>query len=270
MGMSPLVVIDPGHGGSDAGAVGNGLQEKDITLGTALKLRDALERCGIRVVMTRTKDAPVLQNGTVGQDLSARAGIANRNNANLFISWHADSFSNPEVNGVAAWIYPSTRGTETETIARNIVDSVAAAAGQNNRGVFTADFAVLRETSMPAVLVESGFITNPREAARLAADDFQRIQAEAAAKAICQFFGLPYAAPAAPAPSPSDPSVPASPFPAEKLPEWARDAIYRVYRAGLMAGYDDGTFRPDQPLTRAEMAAILVRFYEFLKNGRTL
>lgn len=266
----PLVVVDPGHGGRDPGTTGNGLQEKDITLAVGLELRNALERCGIRVIMTRTQDTLVLPNGTIGQDLTERANIANRNNADLFISWHVDSFTNPDVNGAATWIHPTTRGTQTETVAQLMVNLITQATGQQNRGVYIADFAVLRETNMPAVLVESGFITNAQEASRLARADFRKTQAEATAQAVCQYFGLPYIAPAPP-PTPEPPPVtPDNPFPGEDLPEWARDAILRIYRAGIMVGYEDGTFRANNPVTRAELATAAVKFYEFLKSGRTL
>lgn len=271
----PLVVVDPGQGGRDPGAVGNGLQEKDITLAAAIDLRDALQRCGIQVIMTRTTDSLVMPNGTIGQDLSARADIANRNNANLFISWHVDSASNSEVNGVAAWIYPTTRGTETEAVAQAVVNSIAQATGQLNRGVYVADFAVLRETNMPAVLIESGFITNPEEAARLATESFRRTQAEATARAICNFFNMPYVAPVQPTPNPSPspsptPTVPTDPFPGEELPSWAKDAILRIYNGGIMTGYEDGTFRAGNPVTRAELAVALVRLYDLFREGRSM
>lgn len=271
----PLVVVDPGHGGRDPGTVGNGSQEKDITLAAAIDLRDALQRCGIQVIMTRTTDSLVMPNGTIGQDLSARADLANRNNVNLFVSWHVDSVSNPEVNGVAAWIYPTTRGTETEAVAQAIVNSIAPATGQLNRGVYRADFAVLRETNMPAVLIESGFITNPKEAARLVTESFRRTQAEATARAICNFFNIPYVAPVQPTPNPSPspsptPTVPTDPFPGEELPSWAKDAILRIYNGGIMTGYEDGTFRAGNPVTRAELAVALVRLYDLVREGRRM
>ena len=103
----PIIVIDPGHGGRDPGAVGNGLQEKNLVLPTALKVRDALRRCGFTVIMTRETDTLPYPSGTIGQDLTYRAQLANRNNADLFISWHADSSSTSTVNGVALWIYPN-------------------------------------------------------------------------------------------------------------------------------------------------------------------
>lgn len=257
----PLVVIDPGHGGSDPGTVGNGLQEKDITLSAALKLRDALQRSGIKVIMTRTTDSLVLPGGTISQDLSARAEIANSNHADLFISWHVDSYPDPAVNGVATWIYPSTQETRTETVARSIVDSVSSATGQFNRGVKAADFAVLRETNMDAVLLESGFITNPQEAARLGTSDFQMLQAEAVAKAVCGFFGITYAAP---------PVTPTPGTDTEQWPDWAKDAITRTMQAGVIRGYEDGTFRPNNPVTRAELAVVVTRLYDLLRAGRTL
>ncbi|BCJ88058.1 N-acetylmuramoyl-L-alanine amidase [Effusibacillus dendaii] len=263
----PLVVVDPGHGGTDPGATGNGLQEKDINLAAGLQLRDALQRCGIQVIMTRTEDVLPLTGGTIAADLTYRASLANQNRSDLFVSWHVNSYSDPSVSGVSVYIYPSTRGTTTETVATAIVNAIAQATGQKNRGVYVEDFAVLRETSMTAVLVESGFITNPQEAAQLASAAFRAEQAEAAAQAICQFFDLPYVAPAA---SPVSNPSPSTGETGEQIPDFAQSAVNRVVQAGLLVGYPDGTFRPNQPVTRAELAIVLTRFYDFLQSGRTL
>lgn len=283
----PLVVVDPGHGGTDPGTVGNGLQEKNITLDAALRLRDALTRCGIRVIMTRTTDSLVLPNGTISQDLSQRAAIANNNHADLFISWHVDSSSSPDVNGVATWIYPSAKGTSTQTIAQNIVDAIALATGQKNRGVYFGDFAVLRETTMDAVLIESGFITNAQEAANLAQASFRAKQAEAVAKAVCNWFKLPYVPPYTTATTPTQPtaiasaSTPSTPPPVSTIsaptiqgysdssqwPDWAKNDIETVLKWGVMQGFPDGTFRPNETTTRAELAVALVRLEQFIMKG---
>lgn len=98
----PLVVIDPGHGGRDPGTIGNGFQEKTLVLQTALRLRDALRRCGFDVIMTRETDTLPLPGGTIGEDLTHRSQTANAAKAHLYLSWHIDSATRPDVNGVAA------------------------------------------------------------------------------------------------------------------------------------------------------------------------
>lgn len=241
--------------------------EKVLVLATSLKLRDALQRCGIRVIMTRTTDTLPLPSGTIGQDLAYRADIANDANADLYISWHVDSASSPEVNGVAAWIHPVARGTRTETWAQKIVNGIAQATGQKNRGVYLGDFAVLRDTAMDAVLIESGFITNKTEADNLADPEFQRRAVEGAARAICQIFNQPYVAPAAPQPTTPPPPQPPVQNRPEEWPPWAAEAIRQMIEWNVMKGYPDGTWRPEQQVTRAELAVVLSRFYNFLKQG---
>lgn len=252
----PTIVIDPGHGGRDPGTAANGYQEKTLVLQTSLLLRDALVRCGFRVIMTRETDTLPLANGTIDQDLSYRAKIANDNNADLFVAWHVDSTSSTDVSGVAVWIHPSVRGTRTEQWAQTIVNGIAASTGQKNRGVYLGDFQVLRETKMEAVLVESGFITNVEEANNLASPSFQAKEAEGAARAICSLFQVPYNQP------------PASPPAAQEAwPDWARDSIAKMISWGVMVGFPDGTWKPDQPVTRAELAVALVKLYDFIRSG---
>lgn len=276
----PLVVIDPGHGGRDPGTVGNGYQEKTLVLQTALRLRDALRRCGFDVIMTRETDTLPLPSGTIGEDLTQRVRIANNANADLYVSWHIDSATSADVNGVAVWIHPSVRGTRTETIAQRISNSIAGRSEQTNRGVYIGDFAVLRETTMDAVLVEAGFITNVAEVSRLATASFQSAQAEGAAQAICEIFGVTYIPAAGTTPRPTTPTpttptpttpVPTTPVPttpaAEQWPLWAEGAIRQMIEWDVMVGYPDGTWRPDQNMTRAELASALLRFYKFLRNG---
>lgn len=179
----PSVVIDPGHGGTDPGNVNNGRQEKSYCLAVSLLLKQALEGDGVSVKMTRSTDVAI--------GLSERAAFANNLHADLFISKHNDSFSDPAVNGVSVHIYPSTKGTETEAIANKVLNAICAATGQVNKGVRFSDFAVLRETNMPAMLIEGGFNTNVAESAKMADAAFQKLQAEAVAKAVRDHYGLP-------------------------------------------------------------------------------
>lgn len=169
-GSRGKIVIDPGHGGDDPGAVGpTGLQEKDIVLKVSLKVRDLLESYGYTVVMTRTTD--------VYLSLQERCDIANNSQADLFISIHNNSFSDPSANGTETFSYfPNDTGGQ---VAKSIQSKLIDALGLRNRGHKTSDFYVLRNTNMPAALTELAFISNPREEALLNTDEFQTKAARA-------------------------------------------------------------------------------------------
>ena len=173
----PLIVIDPGHGGKDPGAIGiGGLQEKNVVLPISDYVRDALEAKGVRVQMLRERDRFVT--------LSGRAEMANRANAALFVSIHANaiSMSRPDVNGVETYYYSSGRG-----LAASIQRSMLRNLNVRDRGVRQANFYVLRNSSMPAVLVETGFVTGREDAPRLADDRFRQEMGAAIAEGIIQY-----------------------------------------------------------------------------------
>ena len=151
-----LVMIDPGHGGRDPGAIGiGGLREKDINITVSRRVQDQLEAQGIQVVMTRSDDRAV--------SLQGRVDLAERANATVFVSIHANaiSLSRPEVNGLETYYYSSGL-----TLARTIHSRILQNVDMADRGVRRARFYVLRNTSMPAVLVETGFVTGRDDAAR--------------------------------------------------------------------------------------------------------
>jgi N-acetylmuramoyl-L-alanine amidase len=149
--------LDAGHGGADPGALGNGLREKDVNLSVALKLGELLKNAGHEVGQTRTEDVFV--------GLSERARMANKRGADLFVSIHCDAVNYPEAHGTGTFIYnfdSKARGTAYIT-----VEKISERLGIFNRFVKSANYAVLRETDMPAFLVELAFITNPANAALL-------------------------------------------------------------------------------------------------------
>lgn len=151
-----VVVVDPGHGGGDPGAVGiGGIHEADIVLDVAKQVAALLEKGGVQAVLTRQDDREV--------ELEPRVDLADRLNANLFVSIHANaiSLSRPDVNGIETYYYSSG-----SALASSIQNSLVSATGMNDRGVRQARFYVLTETSMPAVLVEIGFVTGQEDAAR--------------------------------------------------------------------------------------------------------
>ncbi|MCL2236017.1 MAG: N-acetylmuramoyl-L-alanine amidase [Defluviitaleaceae bacterium] len=151
---SRTIVLDPGHGGSDSGAVQGSRMEKNDTLRMALAVQQILQSMGQKVVMTRTTDTFVT--------LADRSVISNENNADIFVSIHRNSSVNPNANGVENYVFttaPSTNVLYAQTVLSHVVN----AGVQNNNGVIRANFAVLRNTTAPAMLLELGYITNARD-----------------------------------------------------------------------------------------------------------
>ncbi len=154
------VVVDAGHGGWDPGAVGvNGLSEKQVNLQVAKALRNCLvEYGGADVIMTRTDDTYV--------SLAARVQKANDSWADRFISIHHNGSVNPAHNGTA--VYSAKIGSAASHDLRNKVQKrLLQMTGLRDLGANTANFYVLRNTRMPAILTEASFITNPKEEGKL-------------------------------------------------------------------------------------------------------
>ena len=145
------IVLDAGHGGYDPGAVNGNRYEKDDNLRITKLISQRLQNCGQKVVMTRSTDEYV----TLGN----RSNISNKNNADIFVSLHRNWSENPSANGVENFVHP-TASANTRSYAQTILNKIAAVGVQSNRGVSSANFAVLRDTVAPAVLVELGFISN--------------------------------------------------------------------------------------------------------------
>jgi N-acetylmuramoyl-L-alanine amidase len=176
------ICIDAGHGGKDPGAAGrSGLNEKDVNMQVALKVADLLmDR--YTVVMTRTDDQYV--------SLGKRCDIANQSKSRLFVSIHCNAAENHEANGIETFhYYTSTRG---KLFANAIQRGLIALTDRRDRGVKAAGFQVLRDTSMPATLVELGFITNTEEEQLLQKEEFQNACAKAIVKGIDDFFDRGY------------------------------------------------------------------------------
>ncbi len=175
-----VVAIDPGHGGGDPGAVGiNGLQEKIAVLSISTQVAEQLRRKGINAVLTRTSDREI--------DLSPRVATAARVKADLFVSIHANaiSLSRPDINGLETYYYASTQGYR---LARAIHNRILKNTDMQDRGVRQARFYVLRRTKMPSVLVETGFVTGSKDAARLSSPAQRTQLAEAIAQGIVDYI----------------------------------------------------------------------------------
>lgn len=153
------IFIDAGHGGSDPGALGNGLKEKDVVLSIAQKLTGLFNAKGIQVSHSRYSDASV--------GLAERAEMANNWGADLFISIHANALDGSgSAYGTECYTYPNSTA-ENKRLSVDIASSISSKLGTYNRGHKEADFAVLRLTKMPAVLIETAFIDNSEDANKL-------------------------------------------------------------------------------------------------------
>lgn len=184
-----VITIDPGHGGSDPGAIGpTGLMEKNVTLPISMKLKKALEAKGAKVNLTRTTDVDVYGPNASGPDeLQARVDVGTANKSDIFISVHINSFSNPSVGGISTYYYDKTQ--YDTRLASRIQAKIADEAGfGGDRGIQPGNLYVLRRSLMPAVLVELGFISNPKEEALLKSDAVQQEFADEIADGIENYF----------------------------------------------------------------------------------
>ncbi|MGM7634707.1 N-acetylmuramoyl-L-alanine amidase [Bacillus sp. Hm123] len=169
-----VIVLDPGHGGSDPGAIGYGIKEKDVVLATGLKVNEIFKKSPFQVKMTRSTDKYV--------SLSGRVSYAQAVKGNTFISIHANAF-NGSANGTETYYYASRKNPHTadsKLLATKIQKRLIAAWNLQDRGVKTKSLHVIRENNMPATLLELGFIDNKKDNAKLKSDYWQN----AAAKAI--------------------------------------------------------------------------------------
>lgn len=144
-------VLDAGHGGNDPGAVGkHGRREADIVLEAVYETMRLLERNGEDVLLTRASD--------ISLEPRERVYIANNWNADYFVSFHMNSFVDNSVSGTELVIFQ--KGNKSEELARFLKDELLANLKSNNRGIKEASYTVLRETKMPAIIVEAEFISN--------------------------------------------------------------------------------------------------------------
>ena len=193
-----VVFLDPGHGGRDPGAVYNGLREKDLNMSIYRKLRSELEKLGYTVLTSRDSDVYV-------DYVTERSEMVNKTDADVFISIHFNATGVPGANrsGVETYIYEPdedikprinkvahddpTRLSESKRLADNIHNSVVSVAGTNDRGVHGSNYAVLRETVKPAVLLELGYIDSP-EYKKISDDKYQNKLVEGIVSGLRNFY----------------------------------------------------------------------------------
>lgn len=177
-----LIVIDAGHGGHDSGATGAISYEKDIALNASKMLKKELEALGFKTYMTRDTDHYV--------GLYDRANIANELNADLFISMHINASTNHNASGVEVLYYP-TAANENHDLAKAIQDSMVSQMNVIDRGVIERpNLVVTRETNMPSVIVELGFISNPEEERSLNNDNYLSRIVNSVLEGILEFLNF--------------------------------------------------------------------------------
>jgi N-acetylmuramoyl-L-alanine amidase len=174
-----LVTIDAGHGGRDTGAIGpTGLLEKDVVLDIAQRVREVLVRAGIRVVMTREADVFV--------ELADRPRVARQQGATVFVSIHANASTRPSANGSETYYLTP----QSQVLAQMVQEELGRVPGLISRGTKTANFLVLRESDIPAILVEVAYISNVDEEARLRQSAFRQRLAEAIGRGVARFLAV--------------------------------------------------------------------------------
>ena len=194
--LNKVVYLDAGHGGYDPGASYFGISEKSLTLAIQSRVKAKLEAEGYQVVTTRTSDTYV--------DLADRSRAANASESDIFVSIHINASGSSAAQGIETYYYqpyaeyPSrinatyhanpTRLSMSDTLANAIQSSLINATGAQNQGVKRQTFAVLRETTAPAVLLELGFLSNPQEAARLNTSAYQETLANAIVAGIKSYY----------------------------------------------------------------------------------
>ncbi|MFZ5633113.1 MAG: N-acetylmuramoyl-L-alanine amidase family protein [Bacillota bacterium] len=203
--VSPLqgkvVVVDPGHGGYDPGAVRGGVYEKDINLQIALKLKKSLEEKGAVVILTRNGDYNLAIVGLHKReahryDLGKRLEMADQSKAGLFVSIHVNCICNRIHGGAEVFYYPHSE--KGKLLAECIQAELRSIPGIQKRIAKTSDCYVLRNARIPAALVEVGYLSNPGERNNLLNGEYQALLAEKISCGIREYFNMEKAAILAP------------------------------------------------------------------------
>ncbi|MBO5385710.1 N-acetylmuramoyl-L-alanine amidase [bacterium] len=171
-----FVVIDPGHGGGDHGAIRGDISEKDITLDVSKRVRDLLEKKGYEVFMTREIDETL--------SLQERVEISENLVPDMFVSIHVNSSNSDAPNGLETHYYKDNSLILAKTVHASMLNHVQA----NNRGLFKSKFYVINHTTAPAILLEIGFMSNPIERVQLITDFRKQATAKAIVEGIDDYF----------------------------------------------------------------------------------
>lgn len=170
-----VIVLDAGHGGSDAGAIRDGVNEKDINLQVTLKLRDALVKQGAIVILTRDDDSALT--------LSERVDFISRNKPTLFLSIHTNAHTRSAINGIEAYYHNDASLTLAQSIYQAVVDGL----GERGNWVRKRELAVVHHELAPSALIEIGYLSNDTNRSFLVTDEYQLKIADSIYKGILDF-----------------------------------------------------------------------------------
>ena len=185
------IVLDAGHGEYDSGAIGpNGVYEKTITLAITLKVGSVLVKNNVGIVYTRTTDSiPYSDNGdNQARNLQYRCDVSNLAKPNYFVCIHADSFVSASAHGTETYTYVGSAAATK--LAQAVQTEIVNATGSYDRGLATANYYVLKNTDATAILIETGFVSNPVEDNLLVTDAYQNKVAKAIATGILKTLGI--------------------------------------------------------------------------------
>lgn len=243
------VVIDPGHGGSDPGAIGvNGLHESDVNLDVSIKLYNELLARGYHPILTRETD--------VNMSLEERVDFKEHHDADLFVSIHANSFNRSDVKGSLVLYYDNrypqrnypaspemvAMTSINKQFAQTVVDELVKELNTDNRGLLPHSAYVVRNGTMPSILVETAFLSNWEDIQKLSSDSERTKMAIGIANGIERFSPL------------------GGFF--DIAGHWAFDSIVKLKDKGIVQG-SNARYNPQQPLTRAEFLTMMDRVFQF-------
>ena len=245
MSKKPKVFIGVGHGGKDAGAIGNGFEEEDLNLAIALACNEELKRHGVDVLLSRYVDEDDGTNEEVAE-------------CNAFAPDLAVDIHNNAGGGDGVEIFHHYGGGKGKTLAQNILNEIVAI-GQNSRGLKTRlnsngkdYYGFIRSTKAPAIIVECAFIDNATDIKIIDTDAEQKKMGVAIAKGILKTLGITY--------KKEESKVAKTKFKDEsKMSSWAIASIKKVSDAGIMVGDTNGNFKPKDYITREEFAVAVAR-----------
>lgn len=188
-----VIVIDPGHGGIDPGALGyNGVKEKEIVLQIAKRLDQLFSQAGAKVLLTRESDKDLSTPGSGSllerkrEDLANRVELANKNKANLFLSIHVNAFPSSKWSGAQTFYQKGQ--DESKMLAETIQSELIRILGNTSRAAKAENFFTTRNTNMAAAIIEVGFISNPTEAKLLSETAYQRKLALAIYSGVVKYY----------------------------------------------------------------------------------
>ena len=245
--MVDKVFIGIGHGGGDPGAVANGFKESHLALSIGLACIAELERHGVKVKASRTKD----ENDPLNEEIKE----CNSFGPDLAVDIHINAGG-----GDGAEVWHTKNGGKGKTLAQNILNEIIAI-GQNSRGAKTRInsagkdyYGFVRETKAPAVIVECAFIDNKQDLSVIDTEAERKAYGKAIAKGVLKTLGIDY--------KKEETKIGKEKTKYkddEKIPSWAKKGVEYVTEKGYMVGDDKGNFMPNDPVTRAQLATILER-----------